>query len=148
MPNTLSIKLLYTTLGDEMLAWYQYWTCANLAQGDGRSDALPEFTEHAKEEMEHADKVMQRLKELGCQPPNDPCDWKGLANPWTKVESPVVLDELRITADAESAAIRFYSNCVRVLENTDDITTTELFKELLADEQKHLYDLNQLIREF
>lgn len=148
MSETISLKLLYTSLGDELLAWYQYWTCANLVSGDKRADVLPEFEEHAKEEMEHANRVMQRIKELGGQPPNDPSDWKDMANPWTKVVSPSVLSELQVTAKAESDAIRFYSNCIRVLSETDDFSTTELFKELLADEQKHLYDLEKLIQEF
>lgn len=147
MSDSLSLGLLYTALGDELLAWWQYWTAANLARGNGRSDALPEFEEHAREEMDHANKIMLRINELGGQPPNDPGDWKQLANPWKPADTVSVPALIALTANAEREAIRYYSNCVRVLENTNDFTTCDLFKDLLEDEQKHLYDLARLSEE-
>ncbi|MBP5459705.1 MAG: hypothetical protein J6Y62_06065 [Clostridia bacterium] len=145
--SKLPLKLLYIALADELLAWWQYWTCFNSSMGKGKSDADPEFQEHAKEEMDHADKIMQRIKELEGVPFNDPCDWRKVGNPWSPCESRNVKSQLQLTMKAEEDAIRFYTNAARVMEPLD-ITTYHLFCDLLKDEQKHFDDIRQLLIEW
>lgn len=144
--SKISLKLLYIALADELLAWYQYWTCFNSSQGKGRSDANPEFDQHAKEEMEHANLIMERIKQLGGVPFNNPCDWEKNGNPWKPVETRNVTEQLKMTIEAEETAIRFYSNAIKAVKEFDS-TTHRLFRKLLADEQEHLYDLQQLLIE-
>ena len=144
--SKISLKLLYIALADELLAWYQYWTCFNSSMGKGRSDANPEFDQHAKEEMEHANLIIERIKQLGGVPFNNPCDWEKNGNPWEPVETRDVTKQLKLTINAESTAIKFYKNAILAVKNIDS-TTHRLFRKLLADEQEHLYDLQQLLIE-
>ena len=62
------VKMLVKALADEWLSVYQYWVCKNLARGEGRTDAIEEFDQHEKEEKEHADKLIERIKQLGGKP--------------------------------------------------------------------------------
>jgi bacterioferritin len=146
MNEEKSLKLLYTALADELLASYQYWVCKNSSRGEGKSDADPEFEEHAKEEMEHADKVMLRIKELNGTPIPDPKDWAAFANPWKPVDFREVKSQLRTTIAAEKAAIDFYYNAMNELKGEDEVTF-KLFRDILIDEEKHYYDLKELLDE-
>ncbi len=141
------IALLETALADEWLAAYQYWTCKNLARGEGRADSVDEFDQHFKEELEHADKIMLRLNELGGRPISDPSCWKASANPWTAVETSDVCRQLDITRKAEEDAIAYYTECIRKCRDAGDEVTKRLFQQILAEECEHKYDLEMLIGE-
>ena len=147
MDKNVSIKLLYTALADELLAAYHYWVCKNLSRGEGKFDVDPEFEQHAKEEMEHADKIMDRLKQLGGTPIPDPKDWTKFSNPWYVVDFRDVEKQLEITMKAEQTAIDFYRNAIEQVKG-EDPTTHKLFRSILADEEEHLYDLKELYSEF
>lgn len=140
------VKLLIKALADEWLAAYQYWVCKNLSRGSGKSDADPEFDQHFKEELEHADKLMLRIKELGGKPIFNPNEWLSLGNPWTEVNSTNVKEQLTITIKAENDAIDFYGKIINYVRGFDEITL-RLIRGILADETEHAYDLNMLIEE-
>lgn len=143
MDNDYSLKLLYTALADEWLAYYQYWVCRHLSRGEGKFDVDPEFEQHAKDEMEHVEKIMLRIKELGGHPIFNPKDWERFANPWEVVSTRDVKTQLEITMRAEQTAIDFYKSCVDSLRGKDE-TTHRLFRSILVDEEEHLYDLREL----
>lgn len=147
MDKTVSVKLLYTALADELLAAYQYWVCKNLSRGEGKFDADPEFDQHAKEEMEHADKIMDRLKQLGGNPFPDPKDWEKFSNDWDPVNFRDVKKQLLVTIKAEQTAIDFYRDAIEQVKGNDP-TTHKLFRNILADEEEHIYDLKELLATF
>ena len=147
MENEISIKLLYTALADELLASYQYWTCRHLSRGEGKFDVDPEFEAHSKEEMDHAEKIILRLKELGGTPIPDPKDWQEFSNPFTPVDTHGVKEQLQITMKAEETAIAFYKSAIEQTRGKDEVTH-KLFRELLKDEEEHLYDLKELYAQF
>lgn len=146
MKNETSLNYLYTALADELLAWYQYWACANISRGEGKSDADPEFAKHAEEEMGHADKVMLRIKELGGRPFPSPGAWLEHGNPWEEVATRDVVGLLAMTIDAEKNAVAFYKEAVEATRGKDE-TTHRLFRSILSDEEEHLYDLRELLEE-
>lgn len=143
MNKDLSFKYLYTALADELLAAYQYWTAKNSSRGDGKSDVDPEFEAHSYEEMDHANEVMERIKQLGGEPYPNPKDWEGAANPWQPITTRDIKSQLEITMKAEAAAIDFYERAVEDLKD-EDPTSHKLFRSLLKDEEEHLYDLKEL----
>jgi len=145
--NSEVIEMLETALADEWLAAYQYWTCKNLARGAGRADSVEEFDQHFKEELDHADRIMLRLNELGGRPISDPAGWREAANPWTPADSTEVCRLLQITTKAEEDAIAFYTECVAKCRRNGDEVTKRLFQQLLADECEHKYDLEMLAGE-
>lgn len=61
-------KVLNEAFAEEWLAYYQYWIAAKVAMGLQRSDIVREFNEHAKEELQHADWLAERIIQLGGTP--------------------------------------------------------------------------------
>ena len=141
------IELLTKALADEWLASYQYWVCKNLARGQGRTDAIPEFDQHFKDEMEHADKIMLRIKELGGKPITHPRQWTELGNPWTEVVDTNVIKQLDITIKAEHDAIDFYQTIIDYCKGFDEITM-RLIRGIMSDQAEHAYDLEMLREEY
>ena len=141
------VKMLIKALADEWLASYQYWVCKHLARGNGRCDAIDEFEQHEKEEKEHAEKIMLRIKELGGTPIFNPNEWQSLGNPWTEVNSSSVCEELDITIKAEADAIAYYEKMIDYCKGVDEVTM-RLIRGILADECEHKYDLEMLKEEF
>ena len=141
------VKMLIKALADEWLASYQYWVCKHLARGNGRCDAIDEFEQHEKEEKEHAEKIMLRIKELGGTPIFNPNEWQSLGNPWTEVNSSSVCEELDITIKAEADAIAYYEKMIDYCKGVDEVTM-RLIRGILSDECEHKYDLEMLKEEF
>ena len=139
------VKKLITALADEFLAAYQYWVCRNLSRGEGKSDADPEFEQHTADELEHANKLILRIKELGGKPIFNPKEWLVLGNPWTEVNTTSVKEQLEITAQAEADAIEYYNSIIEYVKGYDEITM-KLIREIIADEAEHLYDLQMAER--
>lgn len=140
------VKKLITALADEFLAAYQYWVCRNLSRGEGKSDADPEFEQHAQDELEHANKLILRIKELGGKPIFNPKEWLVLGNPWTEVNTTSVKEQLGITIQAEMDAMEYYGKIIDYVKGFDEITM-RLVRGILSDEAEHLYDLQMLIEE-
>ena len=73
------IRTLNEAYAEEWLAYYQYWLGAKVAAGQMRTSIVEEFEEHAKEELEHADMLAERIIQLGGTPVLNPDDWSKLA---------------------------------------------------------------------
>ena len=99
------LDMLTTALADEWLAAYQYWVCANIVRGKGRTDVVPEFEQHYKEEMEHVEQITLRIKELNGEIITNPKQWMDYANPWTEVTTTDSCEQLDVTIKAEEDAI-------------------------------------------
>jgi bacterioferritin len=140
------LEMLNKALADEWLAAYQYWVCLHLVRGEGRSDVMPEFEQHYKDEMEHVEKLMLRIKELGGTPITSPSSWIEMANPWTEVKTTEAEEQLDITIKAEADAIAYYEEIIKACKNVDEVTM-RLCRSILSDESEHLYDLQMLKEE-
>jgi len=137
---------LQKALCDELLASYQYWTCYQSSRGRGKSDCDPEFKAHAEEEREHAEKLMLRINELHGRPIPHPANWAENAPfGYTPIENTNVREMLTITIQAEENAIAYYKEILKDATAEADPTTHRLIKQILADEEEHLYDLQQLL---
>lgn len=143
MNKEKSLALLYTALSDEILATYQYWTALHSSRGEGKQDADPEYDAHFKEEWEHAEKIMERIKQLGGNPIPNPEDLKSFANPWTAISTRSVREQEKIFMIAELNASKFYKNALEQVKDSDP-ATHKIFKEILEQELEHLYDMKEL----
>lgn len=137
------LQMLKVALADEWLAAYQYWVCKNLVRGEGRSDVMPEFEQHYKDELQHADEIMLRIKELGGEPIFNPTEWIKIANPWTQVNMTSACQQLDITIKAQEDAIKYYNEIIEYCKGEDEVTM-RLCRSILSDETQHLYDLQML----
>ena len=137
------IHLLQRLIADEWLSYYQYWTAYNMSRGAGKFDVDPEFEEHATEEREHADMLMDRLNQLGGIPPQDPGDWEKLSHGFQYIDCCRVPRLLDITIAAEETAIAAYKELIAATHGVDAVTC-KLGVDILKDEEEHLYDLIRL----
>ena len=69
------IAVLNKAYADEWLAYYQYFIQAKVVKGIMKDAAITELTEHATDELRHANMVADRILQLGGTPLLSPQDW-------------------------------------------------------------------------
>ena len=141
------IELLNKALAEEWLAFYQYWIGAQVVEGAMRSDVQREFEEHAMEEFAHAKMVADRIIQLEGTPVLDPAQWSTLAR--CKYTAPLncdVLSVLKQNVAAERCAIMRYEEIATYCNNVD-YTTCDIAKRIMAQEEEHEQDLQDLQRD-
>jgi bacterioferritin len=114
-----------------------------MAQGIHATAVAQEFLEHANEEQGHADRIAERITQIGGAPNFSP---EGLLTRSHSeyVEGNTLVDMIREDLVAERVAIESYSEIVRFLGDRD-ITTRRMMEEILANEEEHADDLQNLL---
>ncbi len=141
------IKKLNYAYADEWLAMYQYWIGAKVAQGPMRKSLEFELREHAMEELEHADKLADRVLQLQGSPILRPEDWYKMNN--CGYEAPTdhsVKTLLEQNIKGEQCAIRVYKDILDFVEGKDHITY-KLILDILEDEVEHEEELEALLED-
>jgi len=141
------VTMLNKALADEWLAYYQYWIGAKVVKGPLAEKIVSELMEHAKEEYDHAGMLAKRIIELGGTPLLHPKDWFvqatcGFLTP-NNPESKVILDQ---NIQGEVCAVNAYKEIIAITPQEDTVTH-EMLAKILADEEKHIKDLNELVDE-
>jgi len=139
------IDVLNGVLATELVCVLRYKRHFFTAQGINAAAVAEEFKQHAAEEQGHADKVAERIVQLGGDPDFSP---QGLA---TRAHSEYdqstdLLAMVREDLVAERVAIESYQEIVRWLGN-DDPTTRRVIEEILAVEEEHAEDLVSILQE-
>ncbi|MBO7240604.1 MAG: ferritin [Bacteroidaceae bacterium] len=138
---------LNAALSEEWLAFYQYWIGAQIVEGAMRSDVQREFEEHAMEEFKHAKLVADRIIQLEGTPVLDPAQWTQLARcKYTPPLNSDVINVLNQNIAAERCAIIRYEE-IATLCNNVDYTTCDIAKRIMAEEEEHEQDLQDLQRD-
>jgi len=138
------ITLLNKAYADEWLAYYQYFIEAKVIKGIMKDAAIAELTQHATDELRHANMVADRILQLGGTPLLNPKDWFTHSN--CGYEEPKAFDVVKILEDSikgEQCAISVYSNLAELTKDKD-IVTYDIVSEILADEVEHEEDLQAL----
>ena len=141
------ITQLNAALSEEWLAFYQYWIGAQVVEGAMRSDVQREFDEHALEEFAHAKLLADRIVQLEGVPVLDPMQWSVLVR--CKYSVPLdadVINLLKQNIAAERCAVIRYEEIASLCNNVD-YTTCDIAKRIMADEEKHEQDLQDLLRD-
>lgn len=139
--------MLRKALNDELLAEFQYRSCYWQSMGVGKVDCDPEFKEHADEEHKHAEDIARRINELGGTITVDPVLWEKDSNGFTPIDFSECHEMLAVTHGAEVTAIEYYRSLIEACEKERDYTTKRMIKSILADEEKHEYDLRMLLQQ-
>jgi bacterioferritin len=129
---------------DEWLAYYQYFIEAKVVKGIMKDAAIAELTQHAADELRHANLVSDRILQLGGTPLLNPKDWFTHTN--CGYEEPKDFDVVAILEDSikgEQCAISIYSQLAEMTRNKD-IVTYDIVSQILADEVEHEEDLQAL----
>lgn len=141
------IEQLNKALADEWLAVYQYWAGSKVATGRMRGIIAAELEEHAKEEMEHANKLTDRIIQLGGTPITNPDEWKKLTNcGYDEPTDPNTKKLLQQNIKGEQCAIAVYEKLLAMVEGKD-VITAHLILEILEDEVKHEEDLEAILED-
>jgi len=138
---------LNRALADEWLAYYQYWIGARLVAGPMRSEAERELSEHATEELHHAELLAARILLLDGTPVLDPHEWGKLANcSYLKPTDPYVKAVLQQAVVGERCAIDVYSRLLASTKDKDPLTS-DLALALLGDEARHEEEFEALLQD-
>jgi len=137
------IKLLNESLATELVCVLRYKRHHYMAKGINSEAVAAEFLEHAHEEQEHADRICQRIMQLGGEPNLNP---KGLASRSHSdyVEGSNLIDMIKEDLIAERIAIDIYGAIIRYIGDSDP-TTRRLLEDILAVEEEHADDMSNLL---
>ncbi|MBA0051671.1 bacterioferritin [Streptomyces sp. AJS327] len=139
------IGVLNDVVATEVVCWMRYTRHAIAATGIDRAQVSAEFTDHAKEEMQHALQAAERISQLGGDPDFDPATIKQRAH--TDYTTPADGDLQQMLRDnllAERIVISTYQEIIRWLSDRDP-TTRRVLENILEEEEEHADDLLDLI---
>ncbi len=133
---------------DEWLAYYQYWLGAKVAKGPMKEAVIAELTQHAADELRHADMLTERIIQLGGTPVTTPAKWFDMANcAYEAPENPQVRVLLDQNVAGEQCAIMTYKKLLKLTREGDPVTYNMVL-EILADEVEHEEDLQALVEDY
>ncbi len=138
------ISKLNRAYADEWLAYYQYFIEAKVITGIMKDAAIAELTQHATDELRHANMVADRILQLGGTPLLHPKEW--FEQTHCGYDAPTQFDVVNILEDSikgEQCAISVYSEIAEMTRDKD-IVTYDLVSQILADEVEHEEDLQAL----
>ena len=121
---------------DEWLAHYQYWLTALWIRGMDADTLRDTLTQQSADELMHAEKLGNRIIQLGGTPvmnPNKLLEVSGCGYKEPPTDSANLKQVIEIVLEAEACAIETYSKLSEKYRTTD-IVTHEIFEELLEDE--------------
>jgi bacterioferritin len=137
------LQVLNEALATELVCTLRYKRHYYTATGIHAESVAAEFLQHAAEEQEHADRLAQRIVQLGGDPDFDP----DTLTTRSHAEYNASLDLIEMIKEdlvAERVAIESYTEIVQWLGN-DDPTTRRIFEDLLAQEEEHADDLRGML---
>jgi len=141
------LKLLNKAFADEWLAYYQYWVGAQIVTGPMRQAAVAELTEHAADELRHAQMLADRIIQLGGTPITDPNNWNKMANcTYMNPSNPYVKAIIEQGVEGEQCAIDVYARLSETTRDNDPITY-QMVLSILEDEVEHEEDFQALLED-
>lgn len=133
------LKLLNEALATELVCVLRYRRHHFMARGINSKSVADEFLAHANEELGHADKIAERIVQLGGEPDFSPDSLSGRSHAEYVAGSSLV-DMIKENLVAERIAIDSYRELIQYLDQADP-TTSKLMKEILAVEEEHADEL-------
>ncbi len=136
-------KILNEALATEIVCVLRYKFHYYMATGIHKEGAAAEFLEHATEEQQHADKIAERIKQLGGKPEMNPAVVAQRAHS-EYVEGDSLADMIKENLVAERIAIQTYREMVNYFGDKDP-TSRVMMEGILANEEEHADDMADLL---
>jgi bacterioferritin len=139
-------KVLNEALATELVCVLRYKRHYFMAKGIHSGTAKAEFLEHGGEEQEHADRIAERIVQLGGAPNFSP---EGITSRSHSeyAEGDTLREMIEEDLVAERVAIDSYKEMVAYFAPFDT-TTRKMLEEIQASEEEHADDLADLLEHF
>ena len=134
------IELLNGALATELVCVLRYKRHHFTAVGLASPKIAEEFMVHANEESGHADRLAQRIVQLGGEPDFSP-DSLSQRSHAAYDDSSELKAMIKANLVAERVAIESYTQMIALVGDKDS-TTRRLLEDILADEQAHAEELS------
>jgi bacterioferritin len=138
-----TISILNDALATEIVCVLRYMHHYFMATGVHAMAVRDEFKEHADAEREHADKIAERIQQLGGKPDFNPASLvERSASQYAEGKS--LSDMIKEDLIAERIVIEVYQQMIRHFADHDP-TTRIMIEHILKDEEEHASDLSDLL---
>jgi bacterioferritin len=138
-----TIKILNDALATELVCVLRYRFHYVAAQGLASEAIKSEFLQHAEEEQVHADRLAERINQLGGKASFDPATLtRRSATEYRDGDG--LVDMIKEDLVAERIAIEIYRDLVRFFGDGDS-TTRRMLEDILAQEEEHANDMHDLL---
>jgi bacterioferritin len=139
------VKLLNDALATELVCVLRYKRHYFTAHGLSSPRIAEEFLEHANAEASHADRIAERIVQLGGEPDFSP-DTLSQRSHADYDESRDLREMLTANLLAERVAIETYRQMIQLIGDKDP-TTRRLIETVLVDEEEHADDMRDLLED-
>ena len=139
----LSCKLLNDALATEIVCVLRYKRHYFMAKSIHAGPVKDEFLEHAGDEQRHADRIAERITELGGEPNLNP-DGLHTRSHTEDVEGQTLVERIKEDLVAERIAVDSYREMVTFFSKFDT-TTRKLLEDIQGEEEGHAEDLADLL---
>ena len=138
-----AVDILQHVLATEIVCVLRYTMHAVAATGISSEGVKDEFSEHAKEEAEHAQAVAERINQLGGRPNFNP---RGLETRAVSEygDAQTLVEMIKENLIAERIAIDHYRELIRYFGDKDP-GTRKLMEQILVKEEEHANDMHDLL---
>ncbi|WP_458204735.1 ferritin-like domain-containing protein [Haladaptatus sp. NG-SE-30] len=148
MTNNEVTQLLRKAYGDEIETVMNYLTNSVVLEGVSAEEVRESLETDIQEELNHAEMIGQRLKQLDERPPAS-YDFEARQESLQPPEdSTDVLSVIDGVLDAEEDAIDTYRSLISAAREADDPVTEDLGVTILADEEAHRTEFRGFKREY
>ncbi|MFE4367653.1 bacterioferritin [Streptomyces sp. NPDC056835] len=137
------IQVLNEALATEIVCTLRYKRHYYTATGLYSEPVAAQFLEHAGEEQLHADRLAQRIVQLGGEPDFNPDTLTRRSHAQYDASADLI-EMIKEDLVAERVAIASYTEIAHWLGQGDP-TTRRVFEDLLAQEEEHADDLRGLL---
>jgi bacterioferritin len=139
------LKILNEALATELVCVLRYRRHYFMAEGLLAEAIKKEFLIHAKEEQEHADKIAERIVQLGGEPNFNP-DGLSTRSHSEYREGDTLEAMIKEDLIAERVAIESYMEMIAYLKDGDH-TTRRMLEHILAVEEEHAEELSSMLKD-
>ena len=131
------IKTLNEALADKWLAYFQYRMAARAIELSTHSEIESELKDLANEELSHAEKIAERVFQLGGTPVTHPRDWSYIAENIGKEPENQHIEKILVQIiDDEQCAVKRYRSLAETTKGKDE-QTYEIVIAILKNDLEH-----------
>jgi bacterioferritin len=137
------VSLLNDSLATELVCVLRYRRHHFTAEGMASPSIAAEFLVHADEESSHANRIAERIVQLGGSPDFNPATLLERSHA-AYDDSSDLREMIKANLVAERVAVEAYRQMISLIGDKDP-TTRRILEDILADEEEHADELKDLL---